>query len=214
VALRREKVQIIRWGDNPLRRIFGIYTLGIRQAAAGERASSKKAVQVPGCYLPQVEEVLYSCFPGTEAETYETHRIHKAFVWRRFIFLGLLPMLGCLGLFLIAYEIRWAVLMLALPAIALVLLLVFHKKYKLQVGTEYLRTTRGLFATSYSQLPFYKVQTVSIVQSIYQRRKALANVTIYTAGGAVTIPFLDLAKAQALQNYILYKVESSNKAWM
>jgi putative membrane protein len=63
-------------------------------------------------------------------------------------------------------------------------------------------------------LPVYKVQSVRIRQSFFQRRRSLASVELYTAGGSVRVPFLPLDLARALQDYVLYRVESRREDWM
>ena len=59
-----------------------------------------------------------------------------------------------------------------------------------------------------------KVQRVDITQSAFQRRKDVANLRIFlAAGGGIRIPYLQYAKAKALRDYVLYRVESSREAW-
>ena len=72
----------------------------------------------------------------------------------------------------------------------------------------------GLFGDKAETLPIIKLQNVEVNQSPYQRRKALANVKIYTAAGSVTIPYISHYKAVELADYLLYKTESSHKKWM
>ncbi|MGB1217917.1 MAG: PH domain-containing protein, partial [Saprospiraceae bacterium] len=50
VSLREEKVQLISWAENPIRRLFKIFTLTIKQAAAGVVVNKKQAANIPGCY--------------------------------------------------------------------------------------------------------------------------------------------------------------------
>jgi putative membrane protein len=57
------------------------------------------------------------------------------------------------------------------------------------------------------------VQRVTVTQSRYQRRKKLASLRMYMASGTVNIPYIDHQQAQQLRDYILYRVETSQKAW-
>jgi putative membrane protein len=52
-----------------------------------------------------------------------------------------------------------------------------------------------------------------VTQSRYQRRKGLASLRMHMASGRVSIPYIKHAQAQQLRDYILYRVESSQKAW-
>lgn len=62
-------------------------------------------------------------------------------------------------------------------------------------------------------LLYRKVQRVTVLRSPLQRRKDLATLRVYMASGSVRIPFIEHATANRLRDYILYKVESSDKAW-
>jgi len=62
-------------------------------------------------------------------------------------------------------------------------------------------------------LLYRKVQRVTVLRSPLQRRKGLATLRVYMASGSVRIPFIEHATANRLRDYILYKVESSDKAW-
>jgi putative membrane protein len=71
----------------------------------------------------------------------------------------------------------------------------------------------GLLGFRTVGLLFRKVQRVTITQSRYQRRKNLASLRLNMASGTVRVPYIDLDTATQLRDYILYKVESSQRAW-
>ena len=71
----------------------------------------------------------------------------------------------------------------------------------------------GLAGVRLDAFLFRKVQRVSIRQSWFQRRHRLANLSMFTASGAITLPYIDHATACRLRDYILYRVESSEQAW-
>ena len=73
---------------------------------------------------------------------------------------------------------------------------------------------KGIFGQEWILARWPKLQAVSISQSLYQRQKGLANLSLSTAGGTITINFISLEAARALADYALYKVESSNTGWM
>ncbi len=214
VALRKEKVQIIKWSDNPIRRLFKIFTLEIKQAAAGVGRRRGQSVEVPGCYKNQVDEVVQSCFPEILNDSFKEHELHYAYVIRRFIYQGLLPAAIMAVIYAISYKMNFLILAIVIPFLSFALLTVYYRKYRWMVGEEFLKIKKGIFSISYSLLPYYKIQAVEIIQTIYQRRKGLANLQIFTAGGSVTIPYIELEKSETLRNYILFKVESSKRTWM
>ena len=71
----------------------------------------------------------------------------------------------------------------------------------------------GVLAYRTVALLYRKVQRVTVSQSRFQRRKGLATLRVYMASGSVRIPYIEHELARQLQDYILYKVESSQQAW-
>ena len=62
-------------------------------------------------------------------------------------------------------------------------------------------------------LLYRKVQRVTVRQSPLQRRKGLATLRVYMASGSVKVPYIEHSLAKNMRDYILYKVESSQRAW-
>ena len=61
----------------------------------------------------------------------------------------------------------------------------------------------------------YKIQSVKFSQNIFTKKRGLANITIYTAAGEnLTIPYISDKIASDLYNFLLYKIESTEEAWM
>lgn len=212
-ALRKEKIQIIRWKDNPIRRALGIFVLQIRQATSGSQRSTDQ-VTIPGCRTEQVQDVVYSSFRDIADIQYSEHRISPAYLWWYFRYLGILPALA-FGIFLWQTgEPRFLIPILGFPIVSFLYLRAFYRNYRLLVDTEYLRTDSGVLGRTHTLLPIFKVQSVEVRQSFYQRNKDLADLVLHTAGGSEQIPFLPVATARSLRDYVLYRVEISREPWM
>lgn len=211
-ALRKEKIQVVRWKDNPLRRALGIFVLQIRQATSGGGRSDQ--VTIPGCQIRQVNDVVFSSFRGIDQVKYNEHRIDAAYLWWYFRYLGILPLVLFAGVGIGMEEPRFIFPAVIIPVLAFLYLRAYYRHYRLQVDTEYLRTDSGVIGRTFHLMPIYKVQSVVVQQSFYQRRKDLADVILYTAGGSERIPFLPVAKAHALRDYVLYRIETSTEPWM
>jgi len=212
-ALRKEKIQVVRWKDNPLRRALGIFVLQIRQATSGGGGRSDQ-VTIPGCQIEQVNDVVFSSFPGIDTVDYRAHQIDAAYLWWYFRYVGLLPLLLFTGLWIGTGELRFIIPAVGIPVFAFFYLRGYYRRYRLKVASEYLRIDSGVIGHSYLVMPIFKVQSIVVQQSFYQRRKGLADVVLYSAGGSERIPFLPVAKAHALRDYVLYRVEKSTRSWM
>ena len=71
----------------------------------------------------------------------------------------------------------------------------------------------GLLGYEVEASLFRKAQEVTVKQSPLQRRHGLATLDVGTACGSVTIPYIDHGVACRLQDYVLYKAESSHRHW-
>ena len=66
---------------------------------------------------------------------------------------------------------------------------------------------RGILGKEELVLRWDMIQSVSLQQSIYQEGHDLATISLYTAGGTVSIPFIPLKEAREIVNYALYRIE-------
>lgn len=208
------KVQVIRWQTNPLRRLFKIWTLQLRQAGS-VAATRKTSVAVPGCYAHQVDAVRRSYFPEEENLPFGSYEIDPAYVWRRTLYLGIVPgVLGLLaGIFL--WESVWLAVLFALLVPAQYFWArAFRRRFRYQLSTEGLRLKSGVIAETWELLRWAKVQSVEIRQGRYQQRNDLASVTLSTAAGKLRIPYISLYRAQRLQDSVIYRVETARGSWM
>ena len=88
------------------------------------------------------------------------------------------------------------------------------EKRSYEVNDELLRNNRGTFGHIYELAQLYKVQSVQIKQSWYQRRKRIATIVLSNAAGSLKVPFINIEEAEALESFILYRIESDRREWM
>lgn len=207
-----EKIQWVRWSTNPLMKLFKQYKLQMA-AASSTVAAQQQSLFIPGCYDAHIETVQEAHFPAWSQLKKTTYGISPLVIRRRFLFLGILPL--SIFLFLSYFNgnpIAWLSL-LWLPLIYW-LSVRYHRKWKFHISAEGLRTDKGVFGEQATLLQYYKIQSVQIRQTPYQRRKGLANIDFFTAAGRAGIPYIDLEIAQQLKDYVLYKIETDDRKWM
>ena len=206
------KIQLIHWNTNPLMQYFKLYNLTLSQAASTALAR-KQSFFVPGAYAPQLRDVRNAYFPEEQLLDFEVHGISPLFIWRRTLYIGILPVLAFMGFKFFAEDtISW--LGLAWILIVLVASYFYQKRWFYFVSEKGLRLSRGLISRKDTLLKWYKIQSVKVSQGIYQRRKHLANIEFYTAAGTVKISYIELEKAIAIQDFALYRIENSQRQWM
>lgn len=211
ITISKSKIQIISWSTNPIRKVFSMFTMKISQASSSE-ANNKSNITVPGSYQHQVEKILKAVFPDEQPGAETEHKPSKLIKIRLFLFSGLAPtIIG--GIFLYPQGTQ-ALLLLLIPVLSWIIITLYYKKRSYQLNNEFLKNNTGIFGRGHELSQIHKIQAVRIKQSLYQKRKKLATVLLFTAAGQLKIPFIELDKANQLENFILYRVESDNREWM
>ena len=208
-----EKIQMIRWTTNPLKKIFSMYDLRLLQASSS-RVSRKQAFYIPGIYNHQLSAVREAYFPQEQLIDFESHGISKRIIFKRILLFAIIPMIPGFFFFnvynsgFIAF-VWW----LWLPFIIWTSIL-YQRNWRYHISAEGIRTTKGIFGRSHTLLKWYKIQGVQKQQSIFQARRGFTDLQFFTAAGTITIPYFEEEKAHALMDFALYKVESAREAWM
>ena len=207
-----DKIQLLIWSSNPLKRIFKLVTLRMSQAAS-KAVSRKNSINIPGIYPTELEAVQQMWFPAQMHLDSEEHHISKLITWRKVLYQGIVPALILVTIFwshwgyyalswllLIGYVYWWANR--------------FYKTWIYEVSEEGLRTNSGVITRTHILLQWYKIQGVRIRQGLYQQRKDVADLIFYTAAGSVSIPYVELEKAKMLRDFVIFKAEIDGREWM
>ena len=213
-----EKIQTLRLQQGIVQAWLKRYRMTARQAISGRKQRSSKLFTIPVVTHEQADALrpmLFADEAGRLTQNPRSERFQPVspyYMRSRILFVGLLPALilvalgtrvfGGVGLLAIAW----------LPVVALLTWRNWKRAGYLHDDDELVRRS-GLFGFRTVGLLFRKVQRVTITQSRYQRRKNLASLRMHMASGSVRVPYIDHATAQQLRDYILYRVESSRKAW-
>ncbi len=215
VAAMDHKIQMIQWGDNPLKRFFGMKDLQFKQASSVE-VNSNKSIKVVGCYNEQIEEVKRHYFRSGAFDGLQGKGIDYRYLIRRIIFVGGIPALMLVTIAYFNIEQRWVLLGIAGLWLIWIILssIVKFKKYRYDFNQWVMLVKKGMFGDYESLLKLIKVQNIKIQQTLYQKRNDLADIEFYTASGSATIPFIPHQDAKDIRDYILYKVETSKERWM
>ena len=207
-----KKLQFITWSTQPLKELFGLFTVRIFQASS-QSVRRQQALTIPACKIDEVETLLAPNFPESLRAAMQERQISPLITSRHLRFYGVVPAL--LLILLTASPLGWAALgWLLLIPLALWLSRRYLRRYRYALNTDLLHIRSGVIGKKEILLALRKVQAVSLSQSPFQRRKSLASLSLYTAAGAITIPYIERATAQRIRDYVLYVVETDNMDWM
>ncbi len=212
VAARDTKIQILNWSQNLLQKFINLYEINLKQASSVQ-VKSKKSIIVPGAYLQQIEDVKRYLFKKNALDELDFLGVSPHYFYRKAMYLVLACLLIVSFLFFDQKEMH---LIWVIPLFLIWLLSSFlsYKKKKYAINDFVLQTNGGVYGYGHSLMKLYKVQSVKIKRNLYQRRRGLSTVIVYTATGGLSIPYIPHAKALELMDYFLYKVETSKAKWM
>lgn len=206
------KLQFVRWDSSPLKRLYKMVSVRLPQAASVQ-VSRRLSANVPGCYEEHLESIRHAYFPEEKNYAETTHGVNWRIVIRMFILQGIFPVtVGILASWNWFGMDVWGWL-IWLP-FALWLSIQYYRTWKWHVSEEGIRTAWGVLNRHQILLQWHKVQAVTIRQSIFLKRRGLAHLILFTAAGAVSVPYVEINKAKEVQDYVLAKVEKDKRDWM
>ncbi len=206
------KIQFVKWTSSPLMRLFKMVRVQMPQAASVE-VRGKLMVGLPGCYGPQVSAVRAAYFPEEKDLDWEAQGIAPFNAWLRFLKLGPLPVLVLMEITR-SWMGTWTLLWLGWLAVAWWLARRYQRNWRWHVSEQGLRAEWGVLQRNAVLLQWHKVQAVSARRGFFSKETGLAQLAFYTAAGAVRIPYIPVAMAAAVQDFVLFKIETDSREWM
>ena len=212
VAALDRKIQFISWGQNILEKKLGFFNLSFEQAGSRSFRNRANNFSIPGCSSNKIKYVQKTWLgKNSILDATEAVSIHMFYYNLRYILAFF---------FIILIPLAW--IKAFIPIILFSILCLYSiltnwlkfKKKRFYFDANELYISGGGLGLKFSLMPTYKVQNLSIRQTPYQWRRKLATLYIYTAAGALIIPFIKEKRAKELLNFFLYKVETSSRPWM
>ena len=207
------KIQVISWHQNPLRQLLRFETLKIKQATSGEKVKKKQAIEIPACRLSHQQRIKNAIFGESEPEFSKEYKSHWIYFVRKFLFVSLVFVLPTV--FYWWQNPEYQIVLLVYEVFFVIIFFLAYKRRGFRISESQLEITKGHISKTIYQLQNYKIQSVKFRQNILVKRRGLADVIIYSASGEnLTVPYIPEKLAMNLYNFLLYKIESTEKSWM
>ena len=207
-TLNASKLQSVEWVQTAVGRLLGCGHLICRQYGGLPRGAEQagSSFLIPGVRVAQAPSLRAVFWPGLTAipPLQAVDRYYRRVMALRLGLAGA-ALLGLMAL--LALEPLWLWGLVPLPIVTWVLGHLRWRAVGWQQQGRYLAVRRGLLGSRTSYFPLENVQTASVRQSWFQRRRGLATLELALASGPETIPFIPLATARRLANEGLYRVE-------
>jgi putative membrane protein len=211
------KVQVARISQGLVLRWSQRIRIVLKQASSKTQRASKSFL-VPaaptGFQQPFLGDVFAPEATGLDLDfdSDSLERVDVRFVRPRILFGALLPVLLLAPLAWIGAGPLVIAILLWVPLWCLIQWQMW-RRLAWYVNADALIRRKGVIGKQLDVFLLRKVQRITLTQSRYQRRKALAMLTFYLASGRIKLPYMPLTRAETVRDYVLYKVESSTKPW-
>lgn len=215
VNLRANRVQVMQVLSNPLQQRLNLFKLKIFLASS-ENDLDKSQIKIPGLpkdVVSQIKRYFYN------SEVVEKGMIlpNKILLIRK-IFRSLIPMIiGLAVAYLYQDYVYWGWVLFAAAAYLLLVSIynyLYFKTLRLFYSDGFLIKKSGVWVKSRQYIEMFRLQSVSVSQPIWYKRRGLVSLTFHSAGGDIYYPVVKQADVQPLLNYVLYKIESTARPWM
>jgi putative membrane protein len=205
-------VQVAKGRRTWLERYFKQHTWSLKQASS--KSGGGGSFVVPGLTAESKQTLLRPLYGDALDATNDQFGLSAYYRVRLFLVRGLIP--AALIGFGAWFSENWQAVALAgiWLAVAFWWTRRYFRTFEVAINDEVMHIRRGVFTRRHELFSHFKVQAVTMRQSPYQRRHTLATLTLHTAGGDLRVPFLPLARAEALRDYFLYKTETDQRDWM
>lgn len=211
VVLPFNKIQELNWETGPIKKQFGIYNLVFKQAVSAQNRKIQ-LVDAPGCLQHHLDSLKTDLFGEDQLSTSSKYFSNNYYFRRLWILYGWLLVI-ITAPFLYSEWIFWLTAFIWLAIIAGYSFLILKKRY-FKINNDQIRVSKGAITQKWQQMELFKIQAVEFKQTIFQKRRALASLTLMNASGSMTIPYIEESLAKQIYDYLLYHTEISEKEWM
>lgn len=198
------KIQNIIIKTNRLKQYFGLHTLYIKQAMINKK--QQRNFKIVALEKDQVAHLVQKVFVNyTDEGTYEKPDVY----YKRLLALRSLVIGGFINIaaYFIFGNYFWLINIVIISWIVLFVHLTY-KKSSYQITDEYLMVNSGFIDRVRNISELHKIQSVELKQSIFQKRKNIASISIATASDKVKIPYITEENAKSILDFLLFKMES------
>jgi len=215
VSMQPRRLQRLKITTNPIQKRLNLYEAHLSLASSVDNLGKSKIV-VPGLTRKVLARLKFFLYNGSVPGQKRLFKPHMAWFNRR-VSLSSLPLI-LIWIVKIARSGRenWmAFLILSLLYLAMVLAYQWflYKSVKVEVSDEFLQVKQGIWTQKTELLELYKLEGISVKQPFWYRGRRIYNITLHTAAGDKLIRALPESFLKEC-NFILYKTESTQRAWM
>lgn len=217
ISLKLSRIQMIESKQDWLDRLIGRVNLVFRQNVTGaERASASVvgSLLVPSISIKERDDIMTATWPDLLMHQIQ-YRSASIYYFIHNTVAYILPLLSILSSVLwLVFDWRYVSAALILAVMATLLCFCYWRNLGFAADENYIYVRSGVIGLNYRCFPIYKLQQVTVKQSLLMERRGLASVTFVLASGAINAPYLDESDAYLSANEAIRKTEQLKRSWM
>ncbi|MFB6100447.1 MAG: PH domain-containing protein [Candidatus Nanohalobium sp.] len=179
-----EKIQTVSIEENPLKRLFGFATLKVETAGygPGNQENTGAEVAVPLAEKQIVMELSKQIVDHGGFEIQEiSEKAMRRYLGRYMIVSGILTAFLIGGAAMIQANVNPYIFLTFIPISGIAAYLKYRNKGFYE-GEEFFYTMNGFWNRKTSIVPYYRIQNLDQVQTVFQKRFGLKTIVLDTAG--------------------------------
>lgn len=214
ISLQPRRVQLMQVITNPVQKRFNLYEARI-SLASSEDALLKKKIQIPGLGKDTLGKVISFLYGDAEINFQQMFRPHKLMLLRRLVIVLIPVVISFLILQWVPYVSLnlWLVLATSFIILGSIYQVIRFNSLQIIFNNEFLQKKQGVWNKRVEHFEMFKMQSITVKQPFWYKRRNLVNIVFHTAGGDVSFKAVSKSIVPYI-NYILYKIESTDKKWM
>ena len=213
ISVPANKVQMFQFQQNYFQKLMNLFEVKIKQVESNEDNKKKKGLIIPGANYLELNTLFNVIFSNNLIDLKNGYKPHVRVLA---IKIAILCIPAFIALMILYFTESLFYSWIILPFFTLGFLLIYleKKKKKMVFKDDFLVIKNGIWDITTTYLPVDKIQKISISQSIFQEKRQIGSLNLYTAAGIVTLYYYDFNLLQHMVNEILYKIEKNKHSWM
>lgn len=210
------RIQTVQETQNVLERWAGIRSMrlvGVSSVAATSPGGAGGTIAIDGCTPDEVEVLREIVFDGEVPVDTLDQKISESEVFRQTRNATVIVALLILGLVWSPAGL-WALFLLALIPITWWSTRRSTLRRRWGINATAIADRHEFFGYRSTETLLRKTNSASVRQSLFERKRDLATVTLKLANGQVSIGMIPLAQARAIRDQAIYVAETDSRAFM
>lgn len=208
--VQRNKIQNIRLHTNSLKKYFGLYNLRFSQIM--ESKKQKEYLAIIALDKLQAHHLIDTFYKGY-SDNFNPQRPEKYFI--NILVIRYCTLILIVNILLILVSPYWLLINIPLLFLSFFHIKLSYIKNNFSINNDYLiKGSGGIMDTDTDYLAINSIQSVAMDQTIFQKRRNLASIVVYSPTNKIIIPHIKVEKARTILNYLLFKIETQDESWM